>query len=146
MTSCLQPVRRWWRNSRAKIRWRRLGQNVRGFRERCQRFSRGWADIDALDFQDWFTATVPEMLDFLANEYGKKPAEYMSPEWQGKVYDLANDLRLMRWANAQEICRYITDERTGELVPDDDDVARIIDEHTERFFRKFRELYWGLYD
>ena len=118
---------------------------VSGFRQRTQRFRRGWADVDALRFFDWFTDTVPDMLNFLADKKASRPEEYKCITLVDEICDLANDLRLMREENAFEVCRQRYDEQTGDLVPDEDDALRVIQEHKMKFFEKFEKIFWSLY-
>lgn len=113
-------------------------------RQRTQRFRRGWADIDALRFFDWFTDTVPDMLDYLAEQRMSKPEEYKCTQIINEIYDLANDLRLMREENALDVCGYTYDENTGDPVPDEDEALRIITEHKMKAFEKFERLFWSL--
>lgn len=127
-----------------EIRYR-IDYAVSGLCQRGQRFRRGWADVDALEFFDWFTDTIPEMLTFLANKRASKPESHKCIALIDEIYDLANDLRLMREENAFEVCQQRYDEQTGDLVPDEDDALRVIQEHKMKFFEKFEKIFWSLY-
>ena len=51
------------------------------FRQRCQRFRRGYADSDVWDLDHWFMATVKPMLEQMLRTYNSHPGEITAEQW-----------------------------------------------------------------
>jgi len=60
----------------------RIKDSISDLKFRCQRFLRGWADIDCWDIDYWFLNTIVPMLTYLKNNLHSHPVDITEEEWK----------------------------------------------------------------
>ena len=92
--------------------WYRIKDVFRNLKWRCQRFKRGYADVDAWDIFTWFTTNLEQMLEDLAISHHGFPVGFdklfnndnelfhnddeRDRKWTNMLYEMASCLRFMR--------------------------------------------------
>lgn len=109
------------------------------FRERCQRFKRGYSWTDVFGMPQWFIYTVEPMLrHFSANHIGY-PGKYSYEEWSRRLGEMADLLHYMDEGNVID-----------ELLDGDairwEETDRIRMENKDKFFSMFAEDFFNLWD
>lgn len=110
-----------------------------GFRNRCQRFLRGYAWSDVWDLDFWFIDTVEPMLRHLQKNGIGIPNGYSDDEWKDRLGQMADHLHLMgEWNVVSEVF-------DGDYS-DVEKVHSIMNEHKEKFFEMFSKDFYNLWD
>lgn len=60
----------------------RIEDKIDKFKWRCQRFKRGYADIDVWNMNDWFIDIIPRMLKDLNDDLHGSPMELTEKQWR----------------------------------------------------------------
>lgn len=111
----------------------------KNLRRRFQRFCRGWATQDALEFSYWFTETIPPMLEKLAEHTKNVPEGFSEDAWVAKLHELADEARLLNtldWQDFVNTCGRV-DWRKAHAVLDDR-----IKHFFAEFAKYFQEMNW----
>ena len=110
-----------------------------GFRNRCQRFLRGYAWSDVWDLDFWFIDTVEPMLRHLQKNGIGIPNGYSEEGWKEHLDQMADHLHLMgEWNVVSEVF-------DGDYS-DVEKVHSIMNEHKEKFFEMFSKDFYNLWD
>lgn len=109
-----------------------------GFKARCQRFKRGYADEDVWNMYDWFIDIMQRMLGELANGYSY-PTSLTEEEWE----EILDDMRWTLWHMDEE---NIEAELMDEYVNDYKLIAKIKNENKDHFFELFSKWFYYLWD
>ena len=72
------------------------------FRQRCQRFRRGYSDSDVWDMDHWFIATLKPMMEQMLNTYHSHPGEITAEAWEDNLREMIACLTLMDEDAAKE--------------------------------------------
>lgn len=73
----------------------KLKEALRHLKWRCQRFSRGYADIDCWDIDEWFTKSILKILkQFKSNLHGH-PFDMTEEEWEAVLQEMIDCFELV---------------------------------------------------
>lgn len=113
------------------------------FRDRCQRFRRGYAYSDVWDMDHWFVATVKPMLEYMLKTHNSYPGEITDAEWSAILQEMIQCLKLMDEDAAQEyLC--IVDEEWS--IAKHERTSATMKENKKRFFELFDKWFYNLWD
>ena len=113
------------------------------FRQRCQRFQRGYADSDVWDMDHWFIDTVKPMMEQMLRTYNSRPGEITAEEWEDNLQEMIACLTLMDEDAAQEHLG-ITHEAWS--VDKHQRIKATMFENKKRFFELFEKWFYNLWD
>ena len=109
------------------------------FKWRCQRFKRGYADVDVWGIDTWFVNTVGHMLRQLADGHSY-PMECSGPEeWEEILMDMYWSLWHMNEDN-------VAAELKPEFQTDYQLIYKIMNENKDHFFELFSKWFYNLWD
>ena len=109
------------------------------FKWRCQRFKRGYADVDVWGMNAWFVNTVGPMLRQLADVHSY-PIECSGPEeWEEILMDMYWSLWHMDEDN-------VAAELKPEFQNDYQLIYKIMNENKDHFFELFSKWFYNLWD
>ena len=119
------------------------------FRSRCQRFKRGYADIDVWEMFDWFICTVKPMLIHLRDNHSGVPIEFENNEkgWHDTLTDMICCLNMMDENQVyKELGFYDRNDRRRMTEEDYETVYRIMEKNKKQFFELFSKYFYNLWD
>lgn len=113
------------------------------FRQRCQRFRRGYADSDVWDLDHWFMATVKPMLEQMLRTYNSHPGEITAEQWEDNLREMITCLTLMDEDAVQE---HLGISNEGWSVDKYQRTKETMEESKKRFFELFEKWFYNLWD
>ncbi len=113
-----------------------------------QRITRGYADWDVWDLDQWMLEILPRMLDQLADNTHTYPLDIGDKEWSKYLHGLASNLRLCTDEAADKLNEYY-DEFHNNLIlhteKKDDGFTHahveINDEIRDNYFKRCKEIW-----
>lgn len=113
------------------------------FRQRCQRFRRGYASSDVWDLDHWFISTLKPMLTDMLKTYNSHPGEITAEEWEAILREMIDCLTLMD-ADAAQKALGLTDAEWS--VEKHQRTKATMEENKKRFFELFEKWFYNLWD
>ena len=118
------------------------------FRQRCQRFKRGYAYADVWDMDQWFMRTVRLMLIHLRDHGNSFPMEFNTrDEWWSVLNEMINCLNFMDEDIARSFLGFGEIGDWKRMTEEDHKhVYKIMAENKIRFFELFSKYFYNLWD
>ena len=118
------------------------------FRERCQRFKRGYAYVDAWNMFEWFIQTIKPMLVHLKIHGIGCPMDFNSrDDWCVVIDEMINCLDLMDEDKVYEFYGFDKIEDYKCMTTEDfQKVYKTMEENKNRFFELFSKYFYDLWD
>lgn len=113
------------------------------FRQRCQRFRRGYASSDVWDLDHWFISTLKPMLTDMLKTYNSHSGEITAEEWEAILREMIDCLTLMD-ADAAQKALGLTDVEWS--VEKHQRTKATMEENKKRFFELFEKWFYNLWD
>jgi len=113
------------------------------FRQRCQRFKRGFAWGDVWDMDAWFISTAKPMLEHLLKKHWGHPCNIENEEWEAILQEMIGCLELMDEDKAQAHLGIAEDDYSAESYKK---VGELMEEKKNRFFELFSKWFFNLWD
>ena len=113
------------------------------FRQRCQRFRRGYADSDVWDMDHWFIDTLKPMMEQMLRTYNSHPGEITAEAWEDTLREMIACLTLMDEDAAKEHLG-LADEAWS--VEKHQQIKATMFENKKRFFELFEKWFYNLWD
>lgn len=119
------------------------------FKWRCQRFVRGYADIDMFNMDDWFMRTVKPMLIYHRDNNFSVPDEFSeNPDgFKLALIEMINCLDLM---GEDYVCNFLGFCEIEDIIKmkteDFKEVHDIINDSKDKFFQLFSKYFYYLWD
>lgn len=113
------------------------------FRQRCQRFKRGFAWSDVWDMDAWFVSTAKPMLKHLLEKHCGHPCNIENEEWEAILHEMIDCLELMDEDKAQAHLGIADDDYSPESYKK---VGELMEEKKDRFFELFSKWFFNLWD
>jgi len=113
------------------------------FRERCQRFQRGYSRSDVWDLDHWFISTLKPMLELMLKTHNSYPNGITNEEWEAILQEMIDCLTLMDEDTAQEHLGITFENWTVEKHQR---TADTMEENKKRFFELFEKWFYNLWD
>ena len=125
-----------------------LEDNWYSFKYRCQRFIRGYADIDMFNIDVWFMRTVKPMLAYLKDHGHGFPGEFDNEdEWNKVLAEMINCLDLMDEDYVYEHLGFGDDDAWRRMTTEDyKNISQTMEENKDRFFELFSKYFYHLWD
>ena len=108
-------------------------------RRNWQRFRRGWAYSDVWDIDFWFIEMLEPMLRHLKEHHCAHPFDYTDEEWEARLGQMADYLRLMNEEN-------VIEEVYGVDAMNLKEIYETMQENKEKFFEMFSHDFYALWD
>ena len=113
------------------------------FRQRCQRFRRGYADSDVWDMDHWFIDTLKPMIEQMLRTYNSHPGEITAEEWEDTLREMIACLTLMDEDAAKDHLG-LADEAWS--VEKHQQIKATMFENKKRLFELFEKWFYNLWD
>lgn len=135
----------WWDDVTAPFH--RLKIHIRdayyNLKYRCQRFAKGYADVDVFEFAFNLIPHIEGILkEFIECHHGY-PGD-STPE----KYDEQLELMLyhLQWMDEDKVTEEVMKSYDDYCTESFEEINKELEYHTDEFFKLFRELFWTLWD
>ena len=137
----------WWEKPLLPFQWAwyRLGHKWTEFRYRCQRFKRGYTDIDVWEVRDWFIRTAKPLLREMRAKAFSYPEEVGEEQWHKILEEMADLLEVMDiWDDtaARKQAGIAVDDKTTEALWA---ISAEKEKAKDRFFLLFNRHFYDLW-
>ena len=99
-----------------------------------QRMTRGWADYDAYNFNNWFLGVVPEMLKHMRENLHSRPVSVSIEEWEDILTKMESSFR-----NADI-------DVAVESANSEDNLENFVQDNLEEGMELLKVWFWELWD
>lgn len=114
-----------------------------GFRKKCQRFKRGYAQSDVWNMDAWFINTAKPMLEDLLKNHHGYPTEISNEEWEAILQEMIDCITLMDEDNATEHLGISDDDYS---IGSYEKIMELMNTSKKRFFELFERWFYCLWD
>lgn len=113
------------------------------FRNRCQRFKRGFAWGDVWGMDAWFISTAKPMLEQMLKKHCGHPCGVENEEWEDILQEMIKCLELMDEDKARVQLGIEEGDYSAESYKK---VGELMEEKKNRFFELFSKWFFDLWD
>lgn len=125
--------------------WVRLEETWTNLHYRCQRFRKGYSDLDVWEMRDWFIRSAKPMLRELSVKTYNHPEELSEDQWREVLLEMANLLDIMDiWddAAARKQASLASEEESADAVQK---ISAEKEKAKDRFFLLFNKWFYDLW-
>ena len=103
-------------------------------KNKYQRMTRGWADYDAYNFNNWFLSVVPEMIKHMRENLHSRPVSVSIEEWENILTKMESSFR-----NADI-------DVAVESADSEDNLEDFVQDNLEDGMELLKVWFWELWD
>lgn len=120
-----------------------INHRLYNFKNRSQRFIRGFAQTDVWNMDMWFINTIKSMLKNFLDTHKSNPVDISCEEWKSIICEMIKCLDNM---DESEVRKSLNIEGNNLSIESFKEIQKVMNINKDRFFDLFKEHFWNLWD